>query len=262
MKQMILFVFSMLPAILGAQTFSVSGDFTLAWDYGDDPRVAGFTVNVNPGGPIDVPDPAARSMVMSLPAGAVYDISMTAYSSDLVSAQSETVRVYVDMPLSAPGNLTVSEDIVPPVVAVMFTDEVPAGAYDDGIPWELGMSFTVVEDGAITALRHFQVDGDAYTHTGRLWTAAGELLATAVFTQGSPNNWAEVALDVPVDVFAGQSYVVSVDANTLWPGTPGYLPPANAYLVPEDNLLTRDVGAFPATVDAKYTYFRDVVFEK
>jgi hypothetical protein len=262
MRMFLPMLFAMLPGILGAQTFSVPGDFTLLWNYGDDPRVSGFTVNINPGTPIDVPDPQARSVVLGLQAGTVYDISMTAYSPDLVSAESEVVRVYVGMPLSAPSGLTVSADVAPSVVSVMFTDEMPDGVHDDGVPWELGMKFSVVEDGSITALRHFQVDGDAYTHTGRLWAADGTLLATAMFTQGAPDNWAEVVLDVPVDVSAGAEYVVSVDANTLWPGTAGYLPPANGYLIPLDNMLGLELGAFPDTGGGMYTYFRDVVFER
>ena len=261
MKTM-MFLFSFLPAVLAAQTFSVSGEFMLTWDYGDDPRVAGFTVNVNPGTPIDIPEPAARSAVMGLPGGAVYEISMVAYSADLVSASSEVVRVYVDMPLSPPTGLSVSEDVALPVVAIMFSDEVPDGPFDDGIPWELGMRFSPTSDGVITALRHYHVEGDAYTHTGRLWTGDGSLLATAVFSQGTPNAWAEVALDTPVVVTANAEYVVSVDANTLWPGLTGYLPPANEHLVPINNVLGREIGAFPGTPDGNYSYFRDVVFER
>src|SRR4030095_4210336 len=47
------------------------------------------------------------------------------------------------------------------------------------------------------------------THVGRLWTAAGQQLASATFLNETPTGWQEVAFDTPVLVQPNTTYVVS-----------------------------------------------------
>ncbi|MDT7951103.1 MAG: DUF4082 domain-containing protein, partial [Acetobacteraceae bacterium] len=57
--------------------------------------------------------------------------------------------------------------------------DLPAAA--DGTDYEMGVAFKPLVEGEIAAIRFYQGPNEAGTHTGRLWSADGVLLATAVF---------------------------------------------------------------------------------
>ena len=50
-------------------------------------------------------------------------------------------------------------------------------------PLEVGVKFRADEDGYITALRFYKQSNNTGTHVGHLWSADGQLLATATFTE-------------------------------------------------------------------------------
>jgi hypothetical protein len=96
----------------------------------------------------------------------------------------------------------------------VFTTQTPAltnlsdGA---GVNYELGMRFYAVSAGEVTALRFWKDTLDPGTHVGKLWSATGQLLATATFSNETAGGWQEAALPSPVAIQANVEYTVSVN---------------------------------------------------
>lgn len=74
---------------------------------------------------------------------------------------------------------------------------------------ELGVKFRSNLDGFITGLRFYKGTINTGTHVGNLWTAAGQLLATATFTSETATGWQEVSFASPVAITANTMYVAS-----------------------------------------------------
>jgi hypothetical protein len=85
------------------------------------------------------------------------------------------------------------------------------GVVDGGDPSsvELGVRFRSDVNGFITGIRFYKSSANTGTHIGNLWTNAGALLATAVFTAESASGWQQVDFSAPVPVTAGTTYVAS-----------------------------------------------------
>ena len=82
----------------------------------------------------------------------------------------------------------------------------------DGGAYELGMNITPSVDGFITGARFYKSAANTGTHSGSLWSSAGQRLATATFTSETASGWQEVRFSQPVAVSAGQKYVISYTA--------------------------------------------------
>lgn len=74
---------------------------------------------------------------------------------------------------------------------------------------ELGVKFRATVDGAISGLRFYKGPQNTGTHTGSLWTPAGQLLARATFTGESSSGWQQVSFSAPVAITANTVYVAS-----------------------------------------------------
>jgi uncharacterized protein DUF4082/Big-like domain-containing protein len=79
---------------------------------------------------------------------------------------------------------------------------------------ELGMKFTSDVNGQITGLRFYKSAANTGTHTANLWTASGQLLATATFTSETGSGWQTVMFATPVTITAGTTYVASYYTTT------------------------------------------------
>jgi hypothetical protein len=79
---------------------------------------------------------------------------------------------------------------------------------------ELGTKFTSDVDGYITGLRFYKSAANTGTHTGSLWTASGQLLATVTFTNETASGWQQANFSSPVAITAGTTYVVSYHTNS------------------------------------------------
>ncbi|MFY1636617.1 DUF4082 domain-containing protein [Solwaraspora sp. WMMB335] len=79
----------------------------------------------------------------------------------------------------------------------------------DTKPVELGLRFRSSSDGTITAVRFLKAKGDRSAHRVSVWNAEGKRLSTATPVRESRSGWQHVTLPEPVDVTAGQMYVVS-----------------------------------------------------
>lgn len=73
----------------------------------------------------------------------------------------------------------------------------------------LGLRFVPTVNGNIQGVRFYKSAANTGTHTGSLWSSTGQRLATGTFTGETSSGWQMLTFAQPVDVVAGQSYVVS-----------------------------------------------------
>jgi hypothetical protein len=92
----------------------------------------------------------------------------------------------------------------------LFGDVTPAvPAYSHDAPVELGLKFRTNGTRSVTGIRFYKGAGNDGPHTGSLWDAAGNLLASATFAGETASGWQTVSFSAPVPVTAGQTYVAS-----------------------------------------------------
>ncbi|MFI1380372.1 DUF4082 domain-containing protein [Embleya sp. NPDC020886] len=92
------------------------------------------------------------------------------------------------------------------------TEQPSSGPDPDDVATELGVKFQADQAGYITGVRFWKDATNTGTHTGTLWSAAGDRLATATFTNESESGWQQVNFAQPVPVTAGTTYVASYQA--------------------------------------------------
>ena len=83
---------------------------------------------------------------------------------------------------------------------------------NDSSNLELGMRFTSSTAGYVTGVRFYKGAGNTGTHTGTLWSSAGEQLATGEFQNESGSGWQTLQFAQPVPIQANTQYVVSYHA--------------------------------------------------
>lgn len=135
----------------------------------------------------------------------------------------------------------------------------------DGRSYELGLKFQSNTNGKIVAIRYWKSPSETGTHTGRLWTADGTLLATVEFTNETVSGWQQARLSEAVPVAAMTTYVVSVNTNTHYADTYDILATPNtsgnlATIADGNNGVFGDIGTLPTNSYRNSSYFRDVVF--
>jgi hypothetical protein len=91
----------------------------------------------------------------------------------------------------------------------------------DGQSVELGFKFQSVVDGQLVGLRFYKSADNTGTHVGNLWSATGDLLATATFTNETSDGWQEVLFSTPVSLTAGTTYVASYHTDGNYSADPG-----------------------------------------
>jgi hypothetical protein len=79
---------------------------------------------------------------------------------------------------------------------------------------EIGVKFFADTDGLVSGIRFFKAGTNTGTHVGNLWTANGQLLARATFTNESASGWQQANFAAPVRITAGTHYVASYHTNT------------------------------------------------
>lgn len=79
----------------------------------------------------------------------------------------------------------------------------------DGEPVELGVRFEPQINGYITGVRFYKAANMTDTHTGTLWDASGNALATGTFTGESVLGWQDLTFSAPVAVTASKLYTAS-----------------------------------------------------
>lgn len=150
----------------------------------------------------------------------------------------------------------------------LFSDVVPQNpAVSESAPVELGTVFQPTKSGKVTAIRFFKGTGNGGTHTGSIWSMAGQRLATVTFTNETATGWQTATLATPVQVTAGTSYVVSYYApQGHYAHTGGFFSnpwTSGALTAPSGangRYLYAAGGGFPTSSWGSANYFVDVLF--
>ena len=79
----------------------------------------------------------------------------------------------------------------------------------DSASTEVGVKFTTDTPGFATGIRFYKASTNTGTHTGSLWSADGQLLASATFTNESASGWQQVDFSQPVPLSKDTTYVAS-----------------------------------------------------
>jgi hypothetical protein len=150
---------------------------------------------------------------------------------------------------------------------------------------ELGVKFTSETFGTVTGLRFYKSAANTGTHIGSLWSASGQLLATATFTSETESGWQQVNFSTPVDVFPNTTYVAAYfDPSGHYAASPYYFytpppiggnalnspplhavpanaAPENGAYVSENGLYSyTSVSTFPSSSFQGTNYWVDPVF--
>jgi hypothetical protein len=77
---------------------------------------------------------------------------------------------------------------------------------------EVGVKFTSDVSGLVGGIRFYKGSANTGTHVGSLWSASGQLLAQATFTNETATGWQQVTFSPPVAISANTVYVASYHA--------------------------------------------------
>lgn len=98
----------------------------------------------------------------------------------------------------------------------LWTNSVPPSVtdYNGTQPLEMGVKFQTSVNALVTGLRFYKGVNNTGTHTGRLWSSSGALIASAVFTNESASGWQTVTFPTPIAINANTVYVASYYSPT------------------------------------------------
>ncbi len=172
---------------------------------------------------------------------------------------------------SAQVSVTVNPQSTAPTQSVFAANATPTVvSVNDNSPVNLGMKFQADTAGWITGISFYKGATNTGTHTGYLWTATGDLLASATFTNESASGWQSVTLSNQVAVSANTTYVVSYSANGNYSATSGYFDNSvsNGNLEAMSSALSGGngvyaygtAGLFPTSTYNSTNYYVDVAF--
>ena len=141
-----------------------------------------------------------------------------------------------------------------------------------GTALEVGVRFRSDRAGSISGIRFYKAAGDTGTHTGKLYTGGGVLLASAKFSGESGSGWQEVMFSPAVTIAANTTYVAAYHSSRGgFASTSGFFtttgvdrPPLHA---PRDGQFGANgvyrwgaAGGFPNATFKSSNYWVDVVF--
>jgi len=146
----------------------------------------------------------------------------------------------------------------------LFSTQIPASSRTER-PGEFGMKFTSSVPGQITTIRYYKPSGESGTHTGRLWSANGHLLASANFSSETSSGWQEASLNSPYPIYADSIYVVSVNSNSRFVYTRNGLQSVVANgpvrsIAGGNGVFIYAPDSFPVNSYRNSNYFRDITF--
>nr|WP_244480777.1 DUF4082 domain-containing protein [Mesorhizobium sp. Root157] len=155
----------------------------------------------------------------------------------------------------------------PPATQSLFASSATPAIITDNDPSsvELGMKFTASTAGSITGIKFYKGPQNVGTHTGSLWTSTGTLMGTLTFTNETASGWQSANFNTPIQISAGQSYVVSYHTNGFYSANNNYFtaPVTNGPLTAPTNAGVYAYGsssAFPTSTWNASNYWVDVMF--
>jgi Domain of unknown function (DUF4082)/Bacterial Ig-like domain/Bacterial Ig domain len=163
-------------------------------------------------------------------------------------------------------SFTVGPQVCP---CTVFGTQTPARA-DSGeaTSVELGMKFTTSVNATVTGVRFYKSAANTGSHTGSLWSASGQRLATGTFTGETASGWQSLTFASPIPIRANTTYVVSYNTTSgHYAADGGYFAGAAAGTVPVTapsdqaaggNGVFRYGGGFPSSSHNATNYWVDV----
>lgn len=129
-------------------------------------------------------------------------------------------------------------------------------------PIEVGLRFTATQPGSVVAIRFLRAHGDTTTHPVRLWSGAGERLASVDSGPGRAGSWQEVRLPTPVTISSGD-YVVSYQTTRYRVSVDFFRRPVRSgplAATGDAGVFAYGSGGFPESSWQSSNYWVDVVF--
>ena len=178
------------------------------------------------------------------------------------------------MTMAAPRTWTFTTAAVGACPCSVFSPSaVPATiSENDPAAVELGMKFRSDVAGTVTGVRFYKGSQNTGTHTGRLWSSTGTVLASVTFTGETASGWQQAAFSTPVAISANTTYVVSYFApNGRYSANGSYFigasdnPPLHGLASGTDGPngvyeYAATAGTFPTSSWNSTNYWVDVVF--
>ncbi len=145
-----------------------------------------------------------------------------------------------------------------------------AAASTDGLSVTLGVKFSSTVAGTVTGVNFYKFAGNSGVHVGDLWSANGQKLAEATFTNEGSTGWQQVNFSQPVAITAGTTYVASyyapvghyAESNKFFQGayTNGPLTAPSNSQAAGNGVYVYGHNGFPTSTWAMDNYWVGVVF--
>ncbi len=151
------------------------------------------------------------------------------------------------------------------VVSLFSNDDTPATAnWSDPKAVEVGLKFSADTAGVVAGVRFYKGSQNTGVHTGSLWSATGQLLATVTFQSESAWGWQQASFSTPVRITPNTAYVISYSTTVGY-----YSATLNSFAssglnkpplhVATSGSAYRYGGGFPNST-SKHNYWVDVMF--
>jgi hypothetical protein len=145
----------------------------------------------------------------------------------------------------------------------LFTTQIPVA--DMSYNGELGFKFYSDVEGYITAVRFWKSVRETGIHTGKIWDANRNVLATVQFSNETASGWQVQNLATPLAVLANTQYMITVNTgNEFYSGSTSGLASGivngNLHSVVGVNGVYGSLNNYPTGTYQNSNYFRDIVF--
>jgi hypothetical protein len=147
----------------------------------------------------------------------------------------------------------------------LFSDLVQPNNASVSGTYELGVKLQVDQPLTLRAIRFYKAIGETGSHTGTVWGPGGLPLASVAFTNESSYGWQQQALQTPLQLQTGTTYVVSVNANTNYALTTNGLAsqlsngPLHTVVDGQNGVFSTTRGTFPSQSYLSSNYYVDAV---
>lgn len=128
----------------------------------------------------------------------------------------------------------------------------------------LGAKFQTTKPGVVKGVRFYKGTGNGGTHTGKLWTAGGTLLASVTFSGETASGWQRADFATPVTIQANTTYVVGYVARqghySAGTNLSATNPRVSGDLKETQGVYVYSTTGFPTLNYQNSHYYADVVF--
>jgi hypothetical protein len=180
-------------------------------------------------------------------------------ASDGTALAADVTWSFTTQSASCPCNLMTG--LTPAATGLPVAD----GRSGSNLTYELGTKVVADADMAVSAIRFYKSPGETGTHVGRVWSSTGALLGSVTFAGETASGWQQANLSTPVNIAAGQTYVVSVGLNSFFVVTQqGLLTqlssgPLHSVADGANGVFGSAAGVFPTGSYNSSNYFVDAV---